>query len=309
MTRAASSGRATGGRTRARSSRGRRARARRAAPRPDGRALDLADQQLDDHPAHRLDRLPHGRQRRVGAVHERRVVEADDRHVARARDSRPGAPPGSRRARSGRWRRRSRSTPRASSRVAAACPPSSEKRVRSTSSTRREAPTRRADVTSTPRACAATARGRAGPGAGRSARGRARRGGLSPARWRPRRRTRRAGSRGGRRGVDEHGRQPQLQQPRVVVVRRVRLGVLAAGEDDARDLLLEQQLDVVGLGHAAAVCVQSTGVKPCCASAPPTTSASAGKIGFWSSGRTRPTIARARRAASSAARSRARRAR
>ena len=36
-----------------------------------------------------------------------------------------------------------------------------------------------------------------------------------------------------------------------MVVRRVGLGVQAAGEDDARDLLLEQQLDVVGLGDAA----------------------------------------------------------
>ena len=42
-----------------------------------------------------------------------------------------------------------------------------------------------------------------------------------------------------------------LGEPCVVAVGRVRLGVQAAGEDDARDLVLEQQLDVVGLGQAA----------------------------------------------------------
>ena len=52
-------------------------------------------------------------------------------------------------------------------------------------------------------------------------------------------------------GVHEHDRQPQLEQPRVVLVRRVRLGVLAAGEDHPGDLALEQHLDVLRLGHAA----------------------------------------------------------
>ena len=37
---------------------------------------------------------------------------------------------------------------------------------------------------------------------------------------------------------------------RVVVVRCVGLGVEPAGEDDARDAMREQELDVVGLGHA-----------------------------------------------------------
>ena len=54
---------------------------------------------------------------------------------------------------------------------------------------------------------------------------------------------------GGR--VDEHDGQAQLQQARVVLVRRVGLGVLAAGEDHPRDLPLEQHLDVFRLGHAA----------------------------------------------------------
>ena len=36
-----------------------------------------------------------------------------------------------------------------------------------------------------------------------------------------------------------------------MAVRRIGLGVQAAGEDDARHLLLEQQVDVVGLGDAA----------------------------------------------------------
>ena len=43
----------------------------------------------------------------------------------------------------------------------------------------------------------------------------------------------------------------QLGEPRVVVVRGVLLGVLAADEHDAGDLLLQQELDVVGLGDAA----------------------------------------------------------
>ena len=52
-------------------------------------------------------------------------------------------------------------------------------------------------------------------------------------------------------GVDEHGRQVALGEALVVVVVGVALGVEPAGEDDPRDLLLEQQLDVVGLGDAA----------------------------------------------------------
>ncbi len=54
---------------------------------------------------------------------------------------------------------------------------------------------------------------------------------------------------GGR--VHEHDRQPKLEQPRVVLVRRVGLGVLAAGEDHPRHLPLEQHLDVLRLRHAA----------------------------------------------------------
>ncbi len=53
------------------------------------------------------------------------------------------------------------------------------------------------------------------------------------------------------RRIHEHDRQAQLQQPRVVLVRRVRLGVLAAGEHHPGDLPLEQHLDVFGLRHAA----------------------------------------------------------
>ena len=47
----------------------------------DGRTGDLARQEFDDHPAHRVDRLADGRQRRVDRVHERRVIEPDDRDV------------------------------------------------------------------------------------------------------------------------------------------------------------------------------------------------------------------------------------
>ena len=64
---------------------------------------------------------------------------------------------------------------------------------------------------------------------------------------------------GGR--VHEHDRQAQLQQPQVVVVRRVRLGVLAAREDHAGDLALQQHVDVLGLGHAARPRAQD-GVEP-----------------------------------------------
>ena len=64
------------------SSRARRAPARSSSSScGHGRARDLASQQLDDHAAHRLDRLAHGGQRRLGAVHERGVVVADDRDV------------------------------------------------------------------------------------------------------------------------------------------------------------------------------------------------------------------------------------
>ncbi len=42
------------------------------------------------------------------------------------------------------------------------------------------------------------------------------------------------------RRVDEHGREAEIREPLVVLVRRVRLGVLAADEDDARDLLLDR---------------------------------------------------------------------
>ena len=53
------------------------------------------------------------------------------------------------------------------------------------------------------------------------------------------------------RGVDEHRRAGRARRAGVVAVRRVGLGVQAAGEHDARHLLLEEQVDVVRLGHAA----------------------------------------------------------
>ncbi len=54
------------------------------------------------------------------------------------------------------------------------------------------------------------------------------------------------------RGVDQDGRQPALGQPGVVLVGCVGLGVQATHEDDARDLLLKQEVDVVRLGHSTA---------------------------------------------------------
>ncbi len=51
--------------------------------------------------------------------------------------------------------------------------------------------------------------------------------------------------------VDEDGRQLAGGQPAVMVVRRVGLGIEPSGEHDARDLLLEEQVDVVGFGDSA----------------------------------------------------------
>ena len=56
------------------------------------------------------------------------------------------------------------------------------------------------------------------------------------------------------RRVDQHHRQAALGEPAVVLVLGVGLGVEAAGEDDAGDLLLEQHVHVVGLGHARRRC-------------------------------------------------------
>src|SRR5207248_6715787 len=50
--------------------------------------------------------------------------------------------------------------------------------------------------------------------------------------------------------VDQYGGQPALVQPVVVVVVGGRLRVQATGEDHAGDVLVEQHLDVVGLGYA-----------------------------------------------------------
>ena len=130
--------------------------------------------------------------------------------------------------------------------------PRASKRVGDAVRPEREARRRAASVRRAARACAATACGRAARAAGRSSCGRARSGGPSPAPSRPRRRTRRAGSRGPRcRALTRTVGQAALGEPAVVAVRRVGLGVEPAGEDHARDLLLEQEVDVVRLGHAA----------------------------------------------------------
>ncbi len=52
-------------------------------------------------------------------------------------------------------------------------------------------------------------------------------------------------------GVHEHDGQAQLQEACVVLVRRVGLGVLAAGEDHAGNLPLEEHVDVLRLGQGA----------------------------------------------------------
>ena len=51
------------------------------------------------------------------------------------------------------------------------------------------------------------------------------------------------------RRVDQHDRHAALAELGVVAVRRLGLGVQAAGEDHARDLLLEEEVDVGRLGH------------------------------------------------------------
>ena len=51
-------------------------------------------------------------------------------------------------------------------------------------------------------------------------------------------------------GVDQDRGQAAFGEPGVVRVRRIGLRVQAAGEDDTRHLLLEQQIDIVRLGHA-----------------------------------------------------------
>ena len=141
-------------------------------------------------------------------------------------------------------------TPWPISRGAAACPPSSEKRVRSTSSAaaaagRRAISSNAASFRSEGHVVR-RAEDQADPlvaEVGKVRVGLLHRDGVVG------RDAREVEVLGGR--VDEDDRQPQLQQARVVLVRRVGLGVLAAGEDHPGDLALEQHLDVLGLRHAA----------------------------------------------------------
>ncbi len=51
--------------------------------------------------------------------------------------------------------------------------------------------------------------------------------------------------------VEQHHRQSTFAQALVVLMCGVGLTVLAAGEDDAGHMLVEQHVDVVGLGQAA----------------------------------------------------------
>jgi hypothetical protein len=51
--------------------------------------------------------------------------------------------------------------------------------------------------------------------------------------------------------VDQHRGQAPLGEAGIVLVRCVRLRVQAAYEDDAGNLLLQQEIDVVGLGYPA----------------------------------------------------------
>jgi hypothetical protein len=60
------------------------------------------------------------------------------------------------------------------------------------------------------------------------------------------------------RRVDEYDRQTQLQKARIVLVRRVGFGVLAAGKHHAGHLSLEQHLNVLRLGSAPGSCAQDS---------------------------------------------------
>jgi hypothetical protein len=90
-------------------------------------------------------------------------------------------------------------------------------------------------------------------------------------------------------GVDEDRRQLALGQAAIVAVRRVGLGVEAAGEDDARHAPAGGAGRRSRLGHAARRLGAQDRREALLGEGARDDLAKAGKIGFWSSGRTRPT--------------------
>jgi len=94
-------------------------------------------------------------------------------------------------------------------------------------------------------------------------------------------------------GVHEHHGQAQLQEALVMPVGRVGLRVLAPAKI-IPETWRSSSISTYSASEVLPVRVQSTALTPRWASAPATTSASAGKTGFWSSGTINPTM-RARR--------------
>ena len=256
----------------------------------DRRAGDLAHQQLDDHPAHRLDRLADRRQRRLGAVHQERVVEADDRDVAR--DACPA---------------RFGGADRAQRHEVAGAHDAGDAGLEQA---RPRAACARLDRVPGARDCAL---GERQPGAWRIARAAAslRFDGTwsaGPASTRSRVAERERGARPPApsatasshetvreaeavdRGVDEDGRQLPLAR----AARSGRAGAASWAYRPPANTIPDtccwsRRSTYSASETPPAVWVHRTGVKPRCARATPMTSAKAGKIGFWSSGRTRPT--------------------
>ena len=201
--------------------------------------------ELDDHPRHRLDRLADGRQRRLGAVHQERVVEPDDRNI-------PGT---LRPALRGPDRRRAPwslahtipVTP-ARSGAAPAWAASIEYHAWATSGRMGSRPSRRWAARRSAARWDVVATGRPGHPI---------RVWPSDRRWphrlldSDRSSPRRAGSRGRRSTRYQDGRELARGEPPVMVVGRIGLRVQSAGKDHAGDLLLEEQVDIVRLGHAA----------------------------------------------------------
>ena len=217
----------------------------------DRRALDLPRQHLDGGPANGLDRLADRRQRRVRAAHERGVVISDHRDVGRHGEA--GAARGADRA------ERQRVAGADDARGAAG-----DQSRRSRVPALEREPGALYEIGGELLAVAAQLRGLEGGEfpQGRHVVGRPEDQAdplvaqIGEVRIRLLHRDRVVGRDSRevemlRRGVDEDDRQAQLQQPRVVVVRRVGFRVLSAREDHPRHLPLEQHLDVLGLRHAA----------------------------------------------------------
>ncbi len=276
----------------ARSSSGRPARARRGARRAARRVPAIWPTSSSiDHPAHRLDRLADGGQRRLGAVHEGGVVEADDRDVAGHAQARPAGPPGSRPSAIGSLAQTMPGDAPVEQRDGRGLARPRASRARGRRRRRRGVePGRRGDRLARAASLRRDGMWSRGPGAGRSACGRARRGGPSPARWRPRRRTT---TRGKRQAVDAAltrtvgrlrsaaaGSAVRRRRPARTARRRRRPPTPAAAGAGRRSPPPRRRRRSGCTGPGCSPAGRAPRRRP---------RAKAGKIGFWSSGRTSPT--------------------